>query len=174
MSNPNAATINLAFTTFVANSNPPPTSGAPSGNYCVTSSLAFGTAGSGDTSDASGQVTISGTKITVKRNTAGNGNQPIKIKLTVFRSGDPTDYNPQAIVFVQESGSGDGNGNTNFPQANQNPNDQSILISDNMANPSAGGSPFSWHFYIQIKQMNATGPQPLGWIDPIIENESLS
>ena len=53
MPNPNAATINLAFSTFVENNNTPPTTGAPGGNYCVTSSLAFGTADPGDTNNAS-------------------------------------------------------------------------------------------------------------------------
>jgi hypothetical protein len=175
MPNPNAATINLAFTSFVANSNLAPASGAPLGSFCVTSTLAFGTAGSGDTSDANGQVTISGTTIKVKRNTNGNGNQPIKIQLNVSCANDTINYNPQGIYFDQQTGSGDGNGNNNFPQANQNPNDQSITISDNMTNPVTPGTSFSWNFYIQIKQMNTGTPtpaQPLGWIDPIIENDA--
>jgi hypothetical protein len=173
MSNKNAATIDLAFTSFVANSNSAPTSGVPLGSFCATSTLTLGTKGNNDdTNDANGQVTILGTTIKVKRNNKGDGSQPIKIQINVSCANDTINYNPQGIYFNQTSGTGDGNGNNNFPQLNQNPNDQSIKITDNMTNPAPDGDPFSWHFYIQIKQMNATGAQPLGWIDPIIENDA--
>lgn len=171
MPNPNAATINLQFSSFVANSNPAPSSGIPLGSFCLTSSLAFANDNSGNPINASGQVTISGTTITIKRNTQGNGNQPIKITFNVSCAADSINYNPQSVYFDQQSGSGDGNGNNNFPQADRNPKDQSVTISDTMANPASGGTPFSWNCYIQIKQMNTTGAQPLGWIDPLMAND---
>jgi hypothetical protein len=168
MPNPNAASINLAMNSFVENTNPVPQNGAPDGSYTGVASLAFDLDGNNQPINASGQVAIAGTTISVKR--AKNGNQPIPLTFNISCS-DGMDYNPQAIVFVQTNQSGDGNGNQNF--TDRSPLNQSITVKNQYkhhGNKSGivGNLAPAWKFYIQIKQMST---HRFGWIDPTVENE---
>jgi hypothetical protein len=178
MPNPNAATVNLVFSSFTTNNASVPTSGAPGGTYCPMSSLAIANdPTSGNPINASGQVTISGSgssaKVCVKHNAGNSAN--IQITFAVSCSADSINYYPQDIVFVQNVGTGDPSGNTNFPGANRDPNNTTITIMNKMSSTGSGNSAPKWNFYIQIKQMNTGNPtpaQPFGWIDPLIENDA--
>lgn len=167
--NPNAAIIRLAFASFVENNNPPPTSGAPAGPFCQTTSLEFLMLDA-QLVNASGQVTIVGTKVSVKRNTRGNGNQPIQIAFVILPPLGGVIYNGKAIVFNQRNGSDDGNGEKNFPGANRDPKDGGIVISNKMSSRGSGSAAPRWDFYIRIQQSGGESP-PFGWIDPDIEND---
>lgn len=167
--NPNAAIIRLAFASFVENNNPVPTTGAPAGPFCQTTLLEFLNLNA-QSVDASGQVTIAGTKVSVKRNSQGNGNQPIQIAFVILPPLGGVLYNPKAIVFNQQNGSDDGDGEINFPRANRNPQDQGIVILNNMSSRGSGSTAPRWDFYIRIQQSGGESP-PFGWIDPDIEND---
>lgn len=160
----NTASIDLVITAFTSNPNGAPSGGgAPGGAYCTVQSITV-------TDSASGQVTTSGTgaNTTIKIKQNNPGNNPIFLTFNISAANDTTNYNPQAMILVGPNGSPDPDGGINFPVQNRNPNNQSITIKDTCTHKNGT----SWKYYIQIKQMNAVGAQPLGWIDPDMQNDN--
>jgi hypothetical protein len=131
-------------------------------------SFAFANDERGQPLNAGGQVSLSGSTITVARTRGGDHSIPITFNI---RFADGGFYNPQNIVFVQSNLATDGNGNVNF--TDRQPSNQSITVNNQFRhrgrrNGPGGNQAPSWKFYIQVKQAS-TGK--LGWIDPIIENQ---
>ena len=118
----NTASINLVFTSFVANGNSAPASGAPSGPFCTIESLTV-------TDNASGQVSTSGSGASTTIKVQQKNNGAIKIIFKISCKNDAaTTYNPLGIVFV---GTTDPDGNNNFPGHERiGHNDQTIEFTD--------------------------------------------
>jgi hypothetical protein len=166
MANPNEAQINLTVDTFVANPANPST-GAPAGPFCQPSSLAFVLDGSGQPINASGQVKISGTNITVTR--IGSGSQPFFIQLNLGGAGGP--FTAQKIVFVQSNLAGDPDGSKNLKDRRTSGavvDFKDHWVQHGPKGGSGGNQAPAWKYYIRVQQ---TTSGQFGWIDPDIENQ---